>query len=108
MKINEGKQLDSELALIEFYGFEKRKHYFNSTYLGYEWLKDGEKVESTSLYVSTDMKYTVWKIGDLEKARSAFYHSVQNLKRRGLIKGSVRYGLQLNEKANKKFYQSMT
>ena len=103
LKIGHNKTLDSETALIEFYGFEKRIYppsHTDDTWC-YAWLKNGEDVLRGGIYnLSTKpVSYS----GDLENSRSAFYHSAQKLIKRGLINGSVKYGLGLTPSGLKKF-----
>ena len=86
--ITKGETLTSEKCLIEYYNFEKRIIYdgFRHTrnYDIVEWWKDGKKTDTTDYLMNTSER---------SKAIQAFYHSVQKLKRRGLIQGSVKWGL---------------
>jgi hypothetical protein len=87
-KIKKEEFLDLDTTLIEFYGYEKRTSFDMMGFVPvkqHDWFKDGKKVKSS--YKRIRFNY------EIEHAKNAFYHAVRNLKRRGLIWGSVREGL---------------
>jgi hypothetical protein len=94
-KIKKEEFLDLDIALIEFYGFEKRIFYNTVMSLPvkhHDWFKDGKKVKSS--YKRIRFNY------EIEHAKNKFYFSVRNLKKRGLIGGSIRTGLFLTARVH--------
>lgn len=90
-KLGIGKTLTQDYVLTNFYAFEKRSYCWDGRKIGFsEWYKEGKEIEI--------FDYSP------EAARSAFCHSVQSLRRRGLVKGSVReYDLTLTELGREQF-----
>jgi len=106
-RLGEGKYLTPDYVLINFYGFEKRVGDDFSHEGRNEWFKDGEKVDAQGRLYTTEGERGLWCLSSpIEKCRSAFYHSVKNLKRRGLIQG-CNQSLCLTD-SGRESYQSMT
>jgi hypothetical protein len=94
-KIKKEEVLDLDTTLMQFYGYEKRTSFDIVGFVPvkqHDWFKDGKKVKSS--YKRIRFNY------EIEHAKNAFYRSLQILKKRGLIGGSIRTGLFLTVRAH--------
>jgi len=94
-ELNSGHHVSPDYVLVNFYGFEKRRHHEYTT--THTWFKDGEKIAAQGSLYGIEGGGLICINSPIESARQAFYHSVVNLRRRGLVQGSPKWGLWLTD-----------